>query len=269
MLKGGRCSKPDFQEVINLRERGWEGLPPPPVFVNGKPKPRGANQKDPGATPVVTSLGLPNRDLEPQIPQSPPPEPPAISGVDTVPGYSLAPATHSSSISISSLSDFTTEGASDNGSPSGTFADVSDDELLVDPMAAVPHETFYLEDGNVEVLCGNTLFRVTVSILSFHSPALRQMFAKTTLATAESPNGCPRVLSSDTAADFTTLLKMIYLPGFVTPHVRHQPLSLTSIYLQVPRAEQSPGFLHVFVPPPDRGEVRNACCPIPDTRSRS
>ena len=67
----------------------------------------------------------------------------------------------------------------------------------------------------VEVLCGNTLFRAHTSTLSFHSPAFRRMFAQTGLATAESPNGCPRILSSDTSEDFATLLKMIYLPGFV------------------------------------------------------
>jgi len=233
-LKGGHCSKANSQEVIELRERGWEGLPPPPVFTTGKPKPTGTNQKDPAATPVATSIGLPNRDLEPQAPRPPPPEPPAIPRVDTVHASPVISATHSPSISTSSLSDFTTEGASDDGSPTGTFADVSDDEILVDPMAVVPHETFYLEDGNVEVLCGNTLFRVTASILSFHSPALRQMFTQTNLATAESPNGCPRILSSDTAADFTTLLKMIYLPGFVTPPLCCQALLLTPIYPQIP-----------------------------------
>ena len=65
-------------------------------------------------------------------------------------------------------------------------------------------------------MCGNTLFRVHISTLSFHSPALRRMFAQTNLTTAESPNGCPRILSSDTPKDFTTLLKMIYLPGSVS-----------------------------------------------------
>ena len=67
--------------------------------------------------------------------------------------------------------------------------------------------------GDVEVLCGNTLFRVHAGIFSFHSPALRQMFAQTNLAAADSPNGCPRILSSDTAMDFATLLKTIYIPG--------------------------------------------------------
>ena len=84
-------------------------------------------------------------------------------------------------------------------------------------MTVAPHDTFYLEDGNAEVLCGNTLFRVHTTILFFHSPALRQMFSQTNLATAGSPNGCPRISSTDTARDFATLLKMVYLPGFVAP----------------------------------------------------
>ena len=91
----------------------------------------------------------------------------------------------------------------------------SDDDSPIDPTAAVLHKIFYLEDGNVEVLCGNVLFRVHTTILSFHSPALRRMFAQTNLATAESPNGCPRVQSSDAPKDFATLLKVIYLPGYV------------------------------------------------------
>jgi len=51
--------------------------------------------------------------------------------------------------------------------------------------------------------------------LSFHSPVLGQMFAKSNLAAAKSPNGCPRILSSDTSTDFATLLKIVYLPLFL------------------------------------------------------
>ena len=153
------------------------------------------NQND----PVVTSLGLPNRDLEPQIPQPPPPGFTAISGAGVVPG---SPIVHSPSISVSSLSDF-------------TITDTPDDEDLHDPTTITPHDTFYLDDGNVEVLCGNTLFRVHTSILSFHSPVLRRMFARTSQAAAALPNGCPRIPSSDTATDFATLLKVIYFPGYV------------------------------------------------------
>ncbi|KAF9646046.1 hypothetical protein BDM02DRAFT_3189170 [Thelephora ganbajun] len=185
------------QEVVELRERGWEGLPPPPVFA-GIPKLTGANQNDPAVTPVVTSLGLPNRDPEPQVPQSLPLESTTSSEAGIIPG---SPVTQSPSISIASLSDFTT-------------ADTSDDESPTDPTAITPHGTFYLEDGNVEVLCGTTLFRVHTSVLFFHSPTLRRTFTQASLATAESPNGCPRIPSSDTSADFATLLKMIYLPGF-------------------------------------------------------
>jgi hypothetical protein len=84
-----------FQEVIELRARGWEGLPPPPIFGTGRPKPTGANQKDPAATPVITSLGLPSRDLAPQIPQSPPPEQAVTPEPGTTP-VSLVPQSHPS-----------------------------------------------------------------------------------------------------------------------------------------------------------------------------
>ena len=128
------------------------------------------------------------------------------------------PIIQSPSISIATLSDFTIADTSDNESSiDPTMADTSDDEPPIDSTTITPHDTFYLEDGNVEVLCGNSLFRVSTSTLSFHSPALRRMFVKENLAAAEAPNGCPRILSSDTAKDFATLLKMIYLPGYVTP----------------------------------------------------
>ena len=138
------------------------------------------------------------------------------SETTTIPESPITPVIQSPSISISTLSDFTIPDASDDEPPtSPTFPDTPDDEPLVDPTTMALHETFYLDDGNVEVLCENTLFRVTVSTLSFHSPALRRMLAQANLATAESPNGCPRIHSSDTARDFATLLKIIYLPGFV------------------------------------------------------
>ena len=196
--KGSHRDNVNFQEVFELRERDWEGLPPPPVFTIEEPKQTGANQKDPTATPVATSLGLPNPDPEPQTPAV---EPATVPETDADP---TTPLTQSPSVSIATLSDF-------------TFADTSDDESPVDPAAVAIHDTFYLKDGNVEVLCGSTLFRIHTSILSFHSPVLRRMFAETNFATEDSPNGCPRILSSDTARDFATLLKMIYLPGFVVP----------------------------------------------------
>jgi len=115
-----------------------------------------------------------------------------------------------------------------------TTSDTSDDELPIDPTTVTPHKTFYLKDGNVEVLCGNVLFRVHTSVLSFHSPALRKMFAQTNLAAAEPPNGCPRITSSDSVTDFTTLLKIIYLPGFVVPPESYKILPLTPVCAQAP-----------------------------------
>ncbi|KAF9783269.1 hypothetical protein BJ322DRAFT_1110149 [Thelephora terrestris] len=185
-------------EIIELRENGWKGLPPPPVFATGQPSPIGVGQEDHSVPTVSASPGLSNTDPEPRIHQPHPLKPISAPQTEAIPA---SPISQSPSISIASLSDF-------------TITDTLDDESPVDPTTITPHSTFYLEDGNVEVLCGNTLFRVHTSVISFHSPILRGMFAQTCLATAESPNGCPRVLSSDTATDFVTLLKVIYLPEF-------------------------------------------------------
>jgi len=144
---------------------------------------------------------------------------------------------HSPSISIATLSDFTIADVSDDESPIGpTFASGSDDDPLIDPTAVVPHETFYLKDGNVEVLCGNSLFRVHSTILSFHSPTLHQMFAESNLVTAESPDGCPRILASDLATDFVTLLNIVYLPEYVTCPIPTN-CSATDLLLQIPRTK--------------------------------
>ena len=200
-MKDGHFAQGNFQEVVLLRVSGWGGLPPPPVIR--KAEPTSTEQRDPSATPVATSLGLPSRSFEPQIPQFPPLES-VTSEIDTVP---VSPVTRSPSTSVSTLSDF-------------TIADPTDDESPIDSTAITPHSAFYLEDGNAEVLCENTLFRIHTSVLSFHSPALRRIFAQTSLASAGSPNGCPRIRSSDTPTDFTTLLKTIYLPGYVVLPLR-------------------------------------------------
>ena len=241
VTKGSHRAKTNFQGVVALRKRGWEGLPPPPVFTTEKPESTSMDQEDPTATPVATSPGLPNRDPEPQIPQSPPPKSSTSPEADTIP---TSPITKSPFIGITTLFDFVT-------------ADPSDDELPIDTTAATPHETFYLDDGNVEVLCGNTLFRVHTSTLSFHSPTLRRMPSQASLAMAESPNGCPRIPSSDTPKDFATLLKVIYFPGSValSAYCCADPLT---IYLQIPRTEWSAGFRHIFVPPPNYGQVRDS-----------
>ena len=77
----------------------------------------------------------------------------------------------------------------------------------------VRHETFYLEDGNVEILCGPTVFRVHSPIVSFSSPKLRDILSPSALLRAEIPEECPRIVFPDSAEDFAVLLKMIYTPG--------------------------------------------------------
>jgi hypothetical protein len=75
------------------------------------------------------------------------------------------------------------------------------------------HGTFYLEDGNVEIVCGLTIFRVHSPVVSFSSPKLRDTLSPSTLLNAPMPGGCPRVSVTDSADDFAVLLKMIYTPG--------------------------------------------------------
>ena len=79
------------------------------------------------------------------------------------------------------------------------------------------HDTFYFEDGNVEIVCENTVFRIHSSIISFASSNLRDITSPPTLLNAQMPEGRPRVTVSDSAEDFGALLKMIYTPGWVPP----------------------------------------------------
>ena len=236
--------------MTQLRELGWEGLPPPGPQTR-RPNPTTKDQQDPSATPIAISLGLTKGDPQLNVLHPSPLESTTTSETGTIPA---SPTTQSPS-SVSSVSDFTVTGT-------------SDDEHPIDPKAITPHDTFYFEDGNVEVLCGSTLLRIYTSILSFHYPALRWMFARTSLASAESPNGCPRIMSSDSPRDFTTLLKAISLPGYVTL-LLHRRMTPLTVRLQIPRTEQSPGFRHIFIPPANHTQVRTTQPPIRATRARS
>ena len=107
-------------------------------------------------------------------------------------------------------------------SPTSTISTISDlaptessegvEEGGAEPTTA-RHETFYLEDGNVEILCGPTVFRVHSPIVSFSSPKLRDILSPPALLGAEIPEECPRIVLPDSAEDFAILLKMIYTPG--------------------------------------------------------
>ena len=88
----------------------------------------------------------------------------------------------------------------------------------------IHHKTFYLEDGNVEITCGHTIFRVHSPVVSFSSSKLRDVLSPSSLLNAPMREGCPRVTLSDSAEDFEVLLKMIYTPGCASP-----PLNVRSM----------------------------------------
>ena len=123
---------------------------------------------------------------------------------NTFPDYRTA-TDSSPTLSISTVSDLTP-------------TELGDDIEEGDP-ERIPthHETFYLKDGNVEITCGYTIFRIHSSIVSFSSPSLQDMLSPPTLLNAPTPEGSPRIVFEDSAEDFAVLLKMIYTPGCVPP----------------------------------------------------
>jgi len=68
------------------------------------------------------------------------------------------------------------------------------------------------------------------------------MLARANLATAESPNGYPRITSSETATDFATLLKMIYLPGYIILPLCRCFFPLTISVYRFPERNKVPDF---------------------------
>lgn len=101
-----------------------------------------------------------------------------------------------------------------------TTSDLTPSEFGEDPVegngeqtfTTTHHERFYLEDGDIEIICGHTIFRVHSPIVSFSSPIIRDILSESTLVTPRSQR-CPRVVFEDSAEDFAVLLKMIYTPG--------------------------------------------------------
>ena len=134
--------------------------------------------------------------------------PPILGDVESSPGTFVEVPTgmpSSSTFSISTISDLTpTEFDEDTGEGSGK-------------RMTIRHETFYFEDGNVEIMSGGTMFRVHSTVVSFSSPKLRDILSRSALLRAPTPEGCPRITVTDNAVDFAVLLKMIYTPGWVSP----------------------------------------------------
>jgi len=132
-------------------------------------------------------------------------EPSSDSFIDTPAGSIPSPT-----LSISTVSDLTpTELGEDIGEGSGE-------------KALARHETFYFEDGNVEIVCEGTVFRVHSTIISFSCPKLGEILS---IPYVRTPAGPPRISVADSAVDFAVLLKMIHTPGSVSPITCAGPFS--------------------------------------------
>lgn len=181
-------------------------------------EPGGQEEKDIIATQVPTDIGSPTAFLPKNlstaivgvnIPSSilrsivPPPILPDVECFSDTGANTPTTATHSPTLSISTVSDLTPTELGEEIDRSGE-------------QTTIHHESFYLEDGNVEIVCGDTIFRVHSPVVSFSSPNLRAMLSSSTL-NAPTLEGCPRIVFMDSAEDFAVLLKMIYTPGYVPP----------------------------------------------------
>ena len=68
------------------------------------------------------------------------------------------------------------------------------------------HPTLYLDDGNVIITAGKTLFRVHVSLLSKHSSVLRDLFR----TRHDTFRGLQHITVDDSSEDMEALLNVIY-----------------------------------------------------------
>ena len=107
-----------------------------------------------------------------------------------------SPTASSPTLSISTLSDLT---------PTKLGEDVEESSGKL--MMTVHHETFYFEDGNIEIACGHAVLKVHSTAISFSSSKLQDLFSKLTLLRVLMPEGCPQITFTDTAEDFSILLK--------------------------------------------------------------
>ena len=158
-------------------------------------------------TPVAfTPRTLPtiDADIPPSILQGI--EPPLFShdvGSSSEPFVNIpTTAVSSPTLSISTVSDWTP-------------TELGDGTEYSEEQTTTRHDTFYFKDGNMEIACGDTVFRVHSTVVSFSSPKLRDILSSPTLLNSPTPEGCPRIVLTDSPEDFSVLLKMVYTPGYV------------------------------------------------------
>ena len=156
----------------------------------------------PNDLPTTIDAGIPSSTLQDTAPLSATHD--ATPSSDEFANRRIA-SVSSPTLSVSSVSDLTPTELGDG------IGEGDDERVLT------RHGTFYLEDGNVEIVCGHTIFRVHSPVVAFSSPTLRDILSPSTILGAPTPEGWPRITVTDTAQDFAILLKMIYTPGWVPP----------------------------------------------------
>jgi len=159
-----------------------------------------------GTPGVFVPRGIPTAETDTDIPS---PTPHYAQSPPWVFVNTSATAVLSPTLSISTVSDMTP-------------TELGEGVKRGEEQTITRHDTFYFEDGNVEVVCGETVFRVHTTIISFSSPKLRDMLSP---ATPLNAGGCPRFVFTDFPEDFAVLLKMIYTPGCVLHSLSVDPMN--------------------------------------------
>ena len=94
-----------------------------------------------------------------------------------------------------------------------------------DASSWIRHPELYVLDGNIVLLCENTLFRISGGMLALNSEVFKDMMslASNQPIGAETYDGCPYIRLTDRAKDLEVFLKALFIAG--SGH-----LSLSSFY---------------------------------------
>ncbi|KAI0784299.1 hypothetical protein C8Q75DRAFT_810354 [Abortiporus biennis] len=90
-------------------------------------------------------------------------------------------------------------------------------------------DEWWFWDGTIVVIAEDTAYRVHKGVLSLHSEVFKDMFQIGQQSSAETFEDCPMVHVSDTASDFSLILKIIYFGGQTCYLEKDSVLELSTI----------------------------------------
>ena len=179
----------------------------------------------------------------------------------------LPPVSHDIKSSSESFIDFPAGTVSSPTLSISTVSDLTPTELgeeieYSEEQTTTRHDKFYFEDGNVEIVCGHTLFRVHPTVISVSSPKFQDILSPPALLRAPTPEGRPRIIISESAEDSGILSWMIYTPGWVSfPFAVNSADRLTDrTAARFPARHEVPEFTVFVSLPGGMGECKNANC---------